>query len=103
MPPVQPGASSCVQLTQTRLIGLSDHGRAETGSIPAAPRERFLPLDKLHLASVDAPISIGFGVTNSQPSTVAAMLESSDVHEGQPIWTLFRSGWTTALLAELVA
>ena len=34
MPPVQPGASSCVQLTQTRLIGLSDHGRANTGSIP---------------------------------------------------------------------
>jgi|GEM_PF-5589451 len=46
----------------------------------AAPRERFLPLDKRHLASVDAPISIGFGVTNSQPSTVAAMLELLDVH-----------------------
>ena len=51
----------------------------------AAPRERFLPLDKRHLASVDAPISIGFGVTNSQPSTVAAMLELLDVHEGQLI------------------
>jgi len=52
---------------------------------------------------VDAPISIGFGVTNSQPSTVAAMLELLDVHEGQLILDVGSgSGWTTALLAELV-
>ena len=69
----------------------------------AAPRERFLPLDKRHLASVDAPISIGFGVTNPQPSTVAPMLELLDVHEGQLILDVGSgSGWTTALLAELV-
>jgi len=69
----------------------------------AASRERFLPPDQRHLADVDAPISIGFGVTNSQPSTVAAMLELLDVRDGQRILDVGSgSGWTTALLAELV-
>ena len=77
--------------------------RRVAAAFRAAPRERFLPPDQRHLASVDAPISIGFGVTNSQPSTVAAMLELLDVHEGQLILDVGSgSGWTTALLAELV-
>lgn len=69
----------------------------------AAPRWRFLPPAERPLAGIDAPLSIGFGVTNSQPSTVAAMLELLDVREGQSVLDVGAgSGWTTALLAHLV-
>lgn len=69
----------------------------------AVRRERFLPPDKQHLASMDAPVPVGFEVTNSQPSTVANMLELLDVHPGQRVLDVGAgSGWTTALLAHLV-
>jgi len=46
------------------------------------------------------PLPIGFGQTNSQPSTVRLMLEWLDVHPGQKVLDVGSgSGWTTALLA----
>ncbi len=52
---------------------------------------------------MDAPISIGFGATNSQPSTVAYMLDLLDPQPGDRVLDVGSgSGWTTALLAELV-
>lgn len=69
----------------------------------AAPRWRFLPPDARALAHVDAPLAIGFGATNSQPTTVADMLGLLDVREGQSVLDVGAgSGWTTALLAHLV-
>jgi len=51
----------------------------------------------------NTPLAIGFGQTISQPLTVAFMLELLDVCEGQKVLDVGSgSGWTTALLAEMV-
>jgi protein-L-isoaspartate(D-aspartate) O-methyltransferase len=66
-------------------------------------RADFLLDNKKFLADVDAPISIGFGQTNSQPYTVKNMLTWLDVHKGDKVLDVGSgSGWTTALLSELV-
>lgn len=69
----------------------------------AVPRRQFLPTGERRRASYDGPIPIGYGQTNSQPSTVAAMLRLLDVQPGQRVLDVGAgSGWTTALLAHLV-
>lgn len=69
----------------------------------AQPRERFLPAGQRSRAHVDAPLLIGHGQTNSQPSTVATMLRLLEVPEGARVLDVGAgSGWTTALLAHLV-
>lgn len=69
----------------------------------AAPRAAFLPPRARHRAGHDGPIHIGRGQTSSQPRTVRAMLELLEVRAGQHVLDVGAgSGWTTALLAELV-
>lgn len=68
-----------------------------------APRPLFLPENQKANAGLDAPLPIGFGVTNSQPSTVRNMLSLLDVEEGMKVLDVGSgSGWTSALLAHLV-
>ncbi len=66
-------------------------------------RSDFLP-DKIRdQAEIDAPLSIGYGQTISQPSTVAFMLELLQPQKGDKILEVGTgSGWQTALLAEIV-
>ncbi|MGH3495951.1 MAG: protein-L-isoaspartate O-methyltransferase family protein [Nocardioidaceae bacterium] len=67
------------------------------------PRAAFLPSDLVGLAEQDRPIPIGGGQTNSQPTTVAMMLSWLQVRQGDRVLDVGAgSGWTTALLAELV-
>ena len=69
----------------------------------ATPRGDFLPRGVRRRASYDGPLSIAAGQTNSQPSTVEAMLRLLDVRAGQRVLDVGSgSGWTTALLAHLV-
>jgi protein-L-isoaspartate(D-aspartate) O-methyltransferase len=67
------------------------------------PRDAFLHVEEQDYADLDAPLSIGYGQTNSQPTTVRMMLEWLDVKPGQKVLDVGSgSGWTTALLACLV-
>jgi len=69
----------------------------------AVPRALFLPNALRHRAHVDLPLPLSHGQTNSQPSTVRAMLELLDVQPGHRVLDVGAgSGWTTALLAHLV-
>lgn len=66
-------------------------------------RIEFVPKDLENEAEKNIPLPIGFGQTISQPLTVAFMLELLDPQSGQAIMDVGSgSGWTTALLAEIV-
>jgi protein-L-isoaspartate(D-aspartate) O-methyltransferase len=67
------------------------------------PRRGFLRDDQLRFADDDRALRIGFGQTNSQPTTVRAMLRLLDLWPGLRVLDVGSgSGWTTALLARLV-
>lgn len=54
-------------------------------------------------AAVDAPLPIGYGQTISQPTTVEMMLGWLEPEPGNKVLDVGSgSGWTTALLAQLV-
>jgi len=73
-----------------------------TEAFQRAPRVAFLPPEVQEYADEDRPLSIGYGQTNSQPTTVRRMLEWLDVKPGQKILDVGSgSGWTSALLAFL--
>lgn len=71
-------------------------------ALEAVPRTGFLPRDQRAHALEDAPLPIGHGQTNSQPTTVRRTLELLDVRTGDRVLDVGAgSGWTTALLAHL--
>jgi protein-L-isoaspartate(D-aspartate) O-methyltransferase len=69
----------------------------------AVDRKDFVKESNKHLCYEDIPLSIGYGQTISQPSTVAFMLELLCPQVGQQVLDIgFGSGYTTALLARIV-
>ena len=69
----------------------------------AMPRQHFLPKSQRRFAKHDRALEIGYGATNSQPTTVRNMLSLLEVEPGQRVLDVGSgSGWTTALLAYLV-
>jgi protein-L-isoaspartate(D-aspartate) O-methyltransferase len=66
-------------------------------------RRDFLVSGSEEEAKINAPISLGFGQTISQPATVAFMLELLRPQKGEKILDVGSgSGWTCALLAQIV-
>lgn len=66
-------------------------------------RRDFLPPDLQEEESINAPLPVGEGQTNSQPLTVAFMLELLQPEKGDKVLDVGSgSGWQTALLAEIV-
>ena len=74
-----------------------------TQAFTEVKRFHFVPRSVRALAGLDMPLSIGYGQTNSQPTTVRLMLEWLDAKKGQKVLDLGSgSGWTTALLGHIV-
>ncbi len=66
-------------------------------------RKDFLPEEIKGFSEIDEALPIGFGQTISQPLVVAFMLENLQPKEGEKILDIGAgSGWTSALLAEIV-
>lgn len=66
-------------------------------------RKDFLTKETKGFAQINEPMPIGFGQTISQPLTVAFMIELLEPREGDNILDIGSgSGWTTALLANIV-
>lgn len=69
----------------------------------ATPRVRFLSEEMKHQAGEDVALPIGYEQTNSQPYTVAFMLELLEVDPKMRVLDVgCGSGWTSALLGYLV-
>lgn len=67
-------------------------------------RKDFMPEDAKHLAEENIALPIGYGQTISQPLTVAFMMELLQPDFGNKILDIGSgSGWTTAILAEIVS
>lgn len=72
-------------------------------ALAATPRANHLPLGQQQYADLDRALPIGYGQTNSQPTTVRAMLRALRVAAGMRVLDVGSgSGWTTVLLARLV-
>ena len=66
-------------------------------------RKDFLPEDLKNLSELNQALPIGFDQTISQPLVVAFMLEKLNPKKGEKILDIGSgSGWTTALLSEIV-
>ena len=87
------------QLVARRVLETADIARA----FRKMRREHFLPADVVEWAGEDHPLSIGHGQTNSQPYTVAFMLELLQPGADQNVLDVgCGSGWTTAMLADII-
>lgn len=66
-------------------------------------RADFLPREERDEANFDMPLPIGYGQTNSQPTTVRRMLKWLDAQPGDRVLDVGAgSGWTSALLGYIV-
>lgn len=79
------------------------HTDAIIDAFRAVPRQSFLPADVEEAAEQNVPLPIGEGQTNSQPMTVAQMLELLQPQSGQKVLDVgMGSGWLSGLIANIV-
>lgn len=82
--------------------GVAD--RRLLSAIRGVPRDRFVPPGKERAAWRDRPVPIPGGQTTSQPSLIAAMIETLELEEDDRVLEIGTGyGWQTALLARLAS
>ena len=89
------------------LKNLVDNGTLKSKRIISAfknvKREYFVPARLKDIAYTDEPLPLGAGQTNSQPATVAIMIESLEPKKGQKILEIGAgSGFQSAILSGIV-
>lgn len=74
-----------------------------TDAFKVVKRVNFVPGQSKDLVDLDIPLSIGYGQTNSQPTTVRLMLWWLDLKPGLKVLDLGSgSGWSSALIGHIV-
>jgi protein-L-isoaspartate(D-aspartate) O-methyltransferase len=72
-------------------------------AISRVDRKDFVVKEAKSFAYDDSALSIGYGQTISQPTTVAFMMEMLEPQEDDKVLDIgYGSGWTTAILASIV-
>jgi len=89
------------------ITDLKERGWLKTSHIIEAfkkiKRQDFMTPDMKEMANLNQPLSIGYKQTISQPLVVAFMLELLQPKKGDKVLDVGSgSGWTTALLSEIV-
>lgn len=92
---------------ESLIASLKDSGAIKTPEVEdafrAIDRSRFVPPNMKRDAYADAALPIGAGQTISQPTVVAFCLEWLSAQSGDRVLDVGSgSGWTTALLANIV-
>ncbi|MGJ6967749.1 protein-L-isoaspartate(D-aspartate) O-methyltransferase [Streptosporangium sp. G11] len=96
------GASHKDLVRAVRAVGVRDKRLLE--AIRATPRAEFVPAEHVKIAYYDGPVPIGHGLTTTQPSLSARMIESLGLTGEEHVLEVGTGlGFQTALLARLAA
>lgn len=90
---------------QELVAEIAPHGSGDPvlAAMLRRDRKRFLPRVQRRAARFNRPVHLGYGQTNSQPTTVAQMLWLLDVRSGHRVLDVGAgTGWSTAILGDLV-
>lgn len=85
---------------QLKVRGI--HDKLVLEAMYKVPREKFISKEQSNLAYIDAPLSIEYGQTISQPFIVALMTEAAQLnHDAKVLEIGTGCGYQTAILAEI--
>jgi protein-L-isoaspartate(D-aspartate) O-methyltransferase len=90
------------KIVETQLRGRGVRDERVLAAMLAIPRERFIPYEERVMAYSDAPVSIGFGQTISQPYMTALMAEALELTGAETVLEIGSgSGYAAAVLSLL--
>jgi protein-L-isoaspartate(D-aspartate) O-methyltransferase len=91
------------RMVQAQIVARGVRDTSTLRALRTVPRHKFVPPDRANFAYNDAPLSIGYDQTISQPYIVALMTELIKPRRGQRVLEVGTgSGYQAAVLAEIV-